>query len=375
METETETTEAFNLAMAEQAKLLEESIRESGEHKTPWDALVPKSWLPGTGDYPLDANLAGIDAPSPVVVPKPEHPEGTFLRFKKRMRNYHLQSAHIKSVNIEVAVAADPAALEKVVGNLHIFRSAFKWAWERRHSEAFEAATDNLVVCSEGGEVPITTGWFGSEVSSVTPKTTTGYIENSATDYIHKRLVRTTDHSKAYGMVDKTPIFALYIGPDASDALHRECGVTEGEKDSTEMDEKVRSIHPSGKSFGGFYHLINYLPPRYSEQKGKLVRVEPFGPEGNHNASYDTAEFEVAYVIHKTVMEIQVPKFPKVEDVALAPDDYFADIQWLNLFDPETNPLRKIGVFYAGMHSAAKPLLPNNGYTILFRRDTAIQAK
>ncbi len=336
-----------------------------------------------------------------------------FIKFKKRMLNYFLSVANVKSPLIPLHSVRTAAARDQQLGHIQgILTEATKWVWGRRHETEFERNAGNFVPCMaattspilstvdirDGAIDPVTgaaeaaTGtannpFFGLNLLDLDLTTSgasnslvvpTAYVSNAVLDRMYNRLVRTTDHAKAYGMAQTRPIFALRIGSDASLAIKRETGIRDDMRKSSWVD---KLLEPLGVDcdFRGFYHMVDDLMPRYNQKTagdaGELERVEPFDSDGNYNSAYDTAQFEVFYVVQKEVMECQVPgsnvSGPGVSYGAI---DYRGSFKWLNIQDLATNPLNEVGLFYGTFASASKPIKPLNGYVGLFDRTSGTPA-
>ena len=331
-----------------------------------------------------------------------------FIKFKKRMRNYFLSVANIKSPYIDVHTVRTAAAREQQLGNIQgILTEATKWTWARRHETEFERNAGNFVPCMAAATSPIlstvdirtsaidpetgsaATGgtannpFFGLNLVDLELNTSgasnadvvpTAYVSNAVLDRMFNRLVRTTDHAKAYGVTDGRPTFALRIGSDASLALMRESGIRDDIRKSAKVDDLLKPLGVEA-AFRGFYHMVDDLIPRYSESGGVLTRVEPFDSNGDYVSAYDTADYEVFYVVQKEVMECQVPgsniSAPGVDYGAV---DYRGSFDWLNIQDEIKNPKKTIGFFYGTFASASKPIKPLNGYVGLFKRTSTTPA-
>lgn len=331
-----------------------------------------------------------------------------FIKFKKRMRNYFLSVANIKSPYIDVHTVRTAAAREQQLGNIQgILTEATKWTWARRHETEFERNAGNFVPCMAAATSPIlstvdirtsaidpetgsaATGgtannpFFGLNLVDLELNTSgasnadvvpTAYVSNAVLDRMFNRLVRTTDHAKAYGVTDGRPTFALRIGSDASLALMRESGIRDDIRKSAKVDDLLKPLGVEA-AFRGFYHMVDDLIPRYSESGGVLTRVEPFDSNGDYVSAYDTADYEAFYVVQKEVMECQVPgsniSAPGVDYGAV---DYRGSFDWLNIQDEIKNPKKTIGFFYGTFASASKPIKPLNGYVGLFKRTSTTPA-
>ena len=135
-------------------------------------------------------------------------------------------------------------------------------------------------------------------------------------------------------------------------------------------------IAPLGieKSFRGFYHLIDDLAPRFSISGSTITKVEPYTVSGGvatPNASYETASYEAAFVLHPEVCESQIPNpFSGGNGITFNPVNYRGDFKWTNILNEVTNPDGTIGFFRGVLASATKPIRTDLGYVILFKRDT-----
>jgi hypothetical protein len=330
-----------------------------------------------------------------------------FIKFRKRMRNYFLSSANVKSPLIPLHSVRTAAARDQQLNIIQgLMMEASKWVWARRHESEFERNAGNFVPCMAAATSPVldvvdiintaidsTTGvadanttadnpFFGANLTDLNLTTSnagatavpTGYVSNAALGRLYQRLVRTTDHAKAYGSSNGRPVFCLRIGADASDALIRDTGVRDDIRESTWVDEFLKPIGVD-RSWRGFYHMVDDLIPRYTESGGLLTRVEPFDYLGNYNTAYDNADYEVFYIVQKEVMECQVPGATvDGPGVSYGVNENRGTFDWLNIQDLATNPLREVGLFYATFASASKPIKPLNGYVGLFKRTSSTPA-
>ena len=216
----------------------------------------------------------------------------------------------------------------------------------------------------------------GTGGSDLTP---TANISNKITDMAYFRLVRAGAGSNAYGRENGRPVFALVLSSEASYQLQTEAGF----RDDVRYNNAAVSdlIAPLGveKSFRGFYHMIDDLAPRFTvDGNGVVDRVQPYGASSGvvtTNASYETADYEAAYVVHPDVMECAIPEpVSGSQGLAFDPASYSRDFKWKNLPDEVRNPDGLIGFFRGVMASASKPVKTDFGYVILFKRTSATPA-
>jgi hypothetical protein len=134
-------------------------------------------------------------------------------------------------------------------------------------------------------------------------------------------------------------------------------------------------IAPLGveKSWRGFYHLIDDLAPRYKDgSEGAITRVEPYTVTDGIttvNSEYDSAAYEVAYVLHPSVFEAQIPApFGGSNGLTFNPVDYSGEFKWTNILSEATNPDGTIGFFRGILAAASKPIKTELGYAIIYKR-------
>jgi hypothetical protein len=174
-------------------------------------------------------------------------------------------------------------------------------------------------------------------------------------------------------------VFALVLSSEASYQLQTEAGF----RDDVRYNNAAVSdlIAPLGieKSFRGFYHLVDDLAPRFTIAAGGAVtRVQPYSADDgvvSANASYETAPYEAAYIVHPDVMECAIPEpVNGSQGLAFDPASYSGDFKWKNLPDEVKNPDSLIGFFRGVMASASKPVKTDFGYIVLFQRTSSTPA-
>ena len=331
-----------------------------------------------------------------------------FIKFKKRMRNYYLSVANVKSPYIDIHTVRTAAAREQQSNAImKVLTKATQWAWDRRGQEQYELSAGNFVPCLAASTSPIleTVDIRTGAIDPVTGSAATGgtannpfdgisltdlelntsgasnadvvptaNISNKVMDRIYNRLARVTDHSDAYGMDNARPVFSLVCGSDASLFLKTETGIRDDVRKSTIVDSLLKPLGVD-ESFRGFYHLTEDLMPRFTESGGVLTRVEPFTAEGLYDTAYDDAPYEAFYVVHKTVMEYEIPA-PSVSAPGMTfdPQSYKGDFKWLNIQDEIKNPLKTIGFFYGTLAAATKTIDVEHGFVGLFLRTSTTPA-
>jgi hypothetical protein len=271
--------------------------------------------------------------------------------------------------------------LRAVIDNLS---EATRHSWAERYRDEFDRLSDVLVVCKassqfftgNGDVTTLTSGTAGGDTISGSAQLTAANISNAVLDKIYFQLIRKGAGREAYGRENGRPVFGLVCSSEASYSL-----MTEGEfRDDVRYNNSAVSelIKPLGieRSFRGFYHLVDDLAPRYTDgSSGAITKVDPYTVANGIttvNSSYDSAEYEVAFVIHPEVYECQIPQpFTGTAGLTFDPVNYSGDFKWTNIQSEHANPDGTIGFFRGILACASKPIKTEFGYAILFKRPAA----
>jgi hypothetical protein len=322
------------------------------------------------------------------------------IDFTRKLKTFNLQRATVQSPRINVEDLRFAAYRQEQLGAImDILKDSTMRSWIERDRDEYERLSANFVPClsaatpilttvnSDGDstaddlfegvqvtDVKITTS--GASNADVTP---TANISNKVLDKIYYQAVRQGAGAKAYGRENARPVFGLVLSSEASYSLMTEAGFRD---DARYNSAKVSDLlAPLGieKSFRGYYHLVDDFAPRYSISGATITRVRPEVYSNGvliMNASYDTADYEAAYVLHEEVMEIQIPNpiSSGGAGVSFLPTDYKGKFNWLNIQNETINPDGTIGFFRGVLASASKPIKTNFGYVILFKRTSTTPA-
>jgi hypothetical protein len=270
-----------------------------------------------------------------------------------------------------------------------------RWAWERRHQTEYEKTAGWLVSCMSAstpirstvdgdGDGTSDDTFFGETLTSGLDFRTSGaananitpnaYISNGVMDAVYDRLRIITPPEEAWGNDNGQPVFALVISSKASLALKRESGIRDDVRKSSFVDSLLKPLGVQ-ESFRGFYHMTQPDMPRFTMSAGILTRVEPLNEKGEYNSAYDTATYEAAYVVHKEVLECQVPT-PTVlaPGVNFNPVNYMGDWSFVNNKDNSVNILGDKGFYFGTLASATKPKNYEYGYVLIYDRTSTTPA-
>ena len=132
------------------------------------------------------------------------------------------------------------------------------------------------------------------------------------------------------------------------------------------------------RSYGGYYHLVDFEVPRYTFSGGTYTQVYPFvqvaatsGYRWVPNLAYEQAPYEAAYIFHPDVYEEAVQQVgPNIPGAPFDDYPYYYSGQffWLNIRNADNNPLGKIGRWLAVFQSGSRPLQPWLGRVVIHKR-------
>lgn len=308
----------------------------------------------------------------------------SFISFGRQLKQYSLKRATVESPKINVEDLRFAAyRTEQLRAVMDALTDATRYSWEERYRDEYDRICGNYVICEATGTTIVSTGKEGNQSADIdfgaSTATPSANVSNKILDSIYFRLVRAGAGTNAYGRENARPVFALVCSSEASYALQTEAGFRD---DVRYNNAKVSElIAPLGveKSFRGFYHLIDDLAPRFTDDgDGNLTRVQPYTATSGiitPNASYETAPIEAAYVLHQDVMESQIPEpISGSNGLTFDPVNYRGKFNWKNIASVDLNPDGTIGFFRGVLASATKPIKTEFGFVVLFKRDSTTPA-
>lgn len=370
---------------------------------SPANSLVGTDWSAlGVTEASASAGFTGGQTKTTASLPT-EDTNVNIIDFSKVLKSYSLSRAVIESPRInveELRYAAHRA--EQLRAIMDLLKESTRQSWEDRYRQQYDQLCDNVVYAkasatrfttgAEGkathgpsgdlldiDDTALTTGGDGTDNDAID---TDANISNALLDKIYFQLVRKGAGAGASGRENGRPVFTLVCSSEASYQLMTEAGFRD---DVRYNNAKVSDlIAPLGveKSFRGFYHLIDDMAPRFNLtlSSEKLVNVPVYEVDQTNNkvkinAAYDSADVEVAYILHQDVMESLIPApIGNVNGLSFDPVSYKGDFKWTNIPDVQRNPDGTIGFFRGIMASASKPIKTDFGYVILFKRSSSTPA-
>ena len=429
-------TNAINVILTQEANRIGSDIHKSTLHTSPWIDLVKQSTFPDGMGYQLNTLVydralplkSGALNATPVLGLnwnalnfsavassrtgftdgqiedlRSTGDEGTSkIDFSQVLKSYSLKRATVESpkINVEdLRFAAHRADQLRAI--MDLLKESVRHSWENRYRDEYDRLADNTVLCKSDGSTFIsgvedknsfalggstdatlvsTTQSDGTDIDSANDGQAdlTANISNAVMDKIYFQLVRAGAGPKAYGRENGRPVFSVVLSSEASYKLQTEAEF----RDDVRYNNAAVSdlIAPLGieKSFRGFYHLVDDLTTRYTDNGNVLSRVEPFTVSGGvvtPNSAYESAAYEAAYVLVDDVMESLIPApLTGGNGVTFDPVNYKGDFKWTNIPDASNNPDGTIGFFRGIMASASKPIKTSFGYVVIFKRTVGTAA-
>ncbi len=348
-----------------------------------------------TSEQPLDDTAEGVQGGRGSAALSPTD-QRSYVQFKKQLKSYKLQRAVIESPRISLEDLRFAAhRQEQLRAIMDIMTQVTRNTWEDRYRDEFAKASDNVVQCKaagstftagkEGDSIPVALGDVDAGTDGADDALVAdANISNAVLDKAYFQLIRAGAGSNAYGRENGRPVFALVCSSEASYQLQTEAGFRD---DVRYNNAKVSDlIAPLGieKSFRGFYHLVDDLAPRFGtaanevDSADKLVPIPPYSVAGGAatpNADYESAEYEVAFILHPEVSEAQIPNpMTGASGVSFDPVNYRGKFDWKNIANEVSNPDGTIGFFRGVLASATKPIKTEFGYAIIFKRTSSTPA-
>tara|TARA_R100001129_G_scaffold108206_1_gene74157 strand:- start:619 stop:1962 length:1344 start_codon:yes stop_codon:yes gene_type:complete len=427
---------AINVILTQEANRISNDIHKATLHTSPWIDLIKKGAFPDGMGYTLNTLVydralplkSGSLSSTPVLGlnwndvrlstlssgvtgftdgQSRDHTgvtdEGTAnIDFTQELKSYSLKKATVESPRVNVEDLRFAAHRnDQLRAIMDLLQESVRHSWEERYRDEYDRLADNTVLCKsdsstfiadvEGKQSFAAAGSTDSSLVSTTQADgtdidaandgqadLTANISNAIMDKIYYKLVRAGAGGKAYGRENGRPIFSVVMSSEASYQLQTEAGFRD---DVRYNNAKVGDlIAPLGveKSFRGFYHLVDDLTTRYTDNGNVLSRVEPFTVTGAvvvPNPLYESAKYEAAYILVDDVMESLIPQpLTGGGGVTFDPVKYSGDFKWTNIPDAAINPDGTIGFFRGIMASASKPIKTSFGYVVLFKRTSTTPA-
>jgi len=426
--------DAINVILTQEANRIGSDIHKATLHTSPWIDLIKQSTFPdgmgytlntliydralplktgdlsGTGVVGVNWNnirmsavaggsVAGFTEGQSQDTRSVDDEGKAKIDFTQVLKSYSLKKAVIESPKVNVEDLRYAAHRnDQLRAIMDLLKESVRNSWEDRYRDEYARLAGNIIVCEASGSAINTqvnsTDFSGMELEATIISDGTAAnipdfgvigdpaanVSNAILDKAYFNLIRAGAGANAYGRENGRPVFSLVCSSEASYQLQTEAGFRD---DVRYNNAKVGDlIAPLGveKSFRGYYHLIDDLAPRYTLDNHALTRVNPYKLDTDNNkiitnGDYETAGYEVAFILVDNVMESLIPQ-PITGAGGLSFDavNYKGDFRWTNIPSTDYNPDGTIGYFRGIMASASKPIKTDFGFVLLFKRDSTTPA-
>jgi hypothetical protein len=298
-------------------------------------------------------------------------PEAQVINFAQTLRTYNLRQAALESPPICVNDMRFTMKRKEQLSNVFsILQENTSWAWQERYRDEYTRLAEHKMVAFGSG-LPESSSEF--PLTAPNSRLTQGIL-----DKVYLKLVRDGAGNNPMGRQNGKPEFTIICSPETSDALLRDDANVRN--DYRWNPGKVNELlAPLGvdRSYRGYYHLIDLMPPRWDFVAGAWVRRYPYASvaatQGNKfdvSPDYENAAYEDTIVFHQDVFTslIPAPITSPGGNVKFDPVSYRGDFKWKNILDKVSNPDGLIGYFRGVLSSGSKPVRPEWGYVIRHRR-------
>jgi hypothetical protein len=298
-------------------------------------------------------------------------PEAQVINFAQTLRTYNLKQTALESPPICVNDLRFTMKRKEQLSNVFsILQENTSWAWQERYRDEYTRLAEHKMVAFGSG-LPESSASF--PLTAPNSRLTQGIL-----DRVYMKLVRDGAGNNPMGRQNGKPEFTIICSPETSDALLRDDANVRN--DYRWNPSKVNELlAPLGveRSYRGYYHLIDLMPPRWDFVSGTWVRRYPYASvaatQGNKfdvSPDYENAAFEDTIVFHQDVFTslIPAPITSPGGNTKFDPVSYRGEFKWKNILDKETNPDGLIGYFRGVLSSGSKPVRPEWGYVIRHRR-------
>jgi hypothetical protein len=248
-----------------------------------------------------------------------------------------------------------------------------KLAWEQRVRQ------DNFTFCRTKVVADGTIdGNFTTTMATTYPAAcATDVLQQALLDHYYARLYRDGAADGAVGMDGGAPILPLIVGPETSMALKMQDSNIRDDFRWGDGRELLKGLFVS-RVQRNFAHIVTPFPRRFNCVGGTYTEVTPFASEAKTvltgaelAAAYLNAPYEEAIIFNREIYSHMVPRPISNPGAGQSfdPVSYTGEWVWRNLMDVDgTNIFGSQGRWYGRLHVAPRPVRPELGVAIVFRR-------
>lgn len=366
-------------------------VRESGRFseeiytrafpRSPWIGLIQKDVFPeGMGEIisnltyersaPTDANPTWSDVSvSDGALGGACLPTSTTIGVASTTRTWNLQRRVLQGPDFCVEELRTPFQIRTQLNAIiDILTDYSILTWEMRYRHEYLRLCLRKVVCGPVLQEGQGTGF--------PPQCASGILTQGVLKRYKQKLIRDGAAGSALGKRDGTAILTLICSAEQSDSLIF---------NNSDIRQDLRWGKPSEllapygveREYGGFYHLIDEFPIRYTCATGTYTEVAPFDTEaatkGNKakvRSSWESAPYEVSFLFDRTVFTSRIPKpiTNPAPNFRFDPVNYMGNWSAKNILDRVCNPDGTI-LFHRGiLASGSEPVHPERGVAFVSQR-------
>jgi hypothetical protein len=250
--------------------------------------------------------------------------------------------------------------------------------------------TASVTVYAGGTAVEAHTDAGGNEFAATDPSAVDleqGHLDRLAQELIEEGA--TEGDSNGWITLDEAgPVFPLLIGMEASNKIVKNSG--DNYRNDLRYGEPNQLLKRIGASriLGNFRHVPTVMPMRYTWSDGtkSFTRINQYvegsatkGKKYTINPDWKAATHEAAVVLNPAVYTAEaVRPVTAAGGLSWSPQNYNGDWKWVtglnNISDSSSavttgsDPFQKMGRHYSEMMFAMKPVRPDDGMVIIFKR-------
>lgn len=269
---------------------------------------------------------------------------------------------------------------EQLNKHTNILTDVSWWVWADRYTEDYVSTCEHNVTINQGANGIYDNG--GSGYSVAFPPN--AQLEQTHLEELALTILREgADEAPAVDVDTQEPVLELIIGKETSDNLFRNNTRLRDDLRYAQMGAGMNAdFLPSNfprkrKVFGGFVHNIDLYPRRFDIVDGAYVEVPVWdaqavtiGNASNINPDWLTAPYEETIIWMPNVVKQLVPSpLPNpAPGWKFNPIDYMGNFRAVNILERTCN-VDGTNIFWRAIFtSAAEPIKPECGVSILHRR-------
>lgn len=212
---------------------------------------------------PAGSATASTDSNNNISTPKLANVE-----FGQKLRTYDLRRVALESPNISLEDLRYPVRRKEQLSQImNILTEQTAMVWTQRYQDEYVRLSENLVTpTGTGGSAALTTVSNTDGLTKFNPlNDATSKLTQGILRRLYMRLLRDGAGSSAQGKENGAPVFNLITSAETSEDIIK---LNADIRSDFRYSKPNELLAPLGveRSYGGFYHIIDPYPPRYSRK-------------------------------------------------------------------------------------------------------------